>query len=103
MRLHGKIDENQTAIVDALRAVGATVHSTASLGEGFPDILVGFRLSTFLLEVKAEEGVLNPAQRKWHHNWQGRPVVVVRSPEEALIAIGAVSKTKAERLREIQK
>ena len=103
MRLHGKIDENQSAIVDALRAVGATVHSMASLGDGALDLLVGFRLAMFLLEVKAEKGVLTPAQRKWHHSWQGRPVVVVRSPEEALIAIGALSKTNAERLIEIQK
>ena len=103
MRLHGRIDENQTAIVDALRAVGATVHSTASLGDGFPDLLVGFRLGMFLLEVKTEKGVLTPEQRKWHHHWQGRPVIVVRSPQEALIAIGAVSKTNAERLRETQK
>ena len=45
------IDDNQNDIVTALRKAGATVR-IISQGEGIPDLLVGFRGETMLMEVK---------------------------------------------------
>lgn len=96
MRRAAKIDANQNEIVEALRAVGATVQSLAACGNGVPDLLVGFRRGTWLLEVKdghkppsARE--LTPDQVRWHCDWTGCPCSVVNSVEEALAFIGAIS------------
>jgi hypothetical protein len=93
-------DKNEPAIVKALVAAGATVTRISEMG--VPDLLVGFRGDTFLLEVKRpvgprggrrpkgglDERGLAKTQVEWWAKWTGRPPVVVTSPEEALAAIG---------------
>lgn len=95
MRRAAKIDANQPEIVDALRRVGATVQSLAQVGDGVPDLLVGFRGLTHLLEVK--DGRKPPSARKltkdqqdWHRYWRGSDVYIVTCVEEALKAIGVL-------------
>ena len=95
MRRAAKVDANQDQVVSALRAAGATVQSLAAIGNGVPDLLVSFRDGMYLLEVK--DGSKPPSARaltedqvRWHAAW-GCPVHVVKSPEEALRAIGATS------------
>jgi hypothetical protein len=68
--------------------------------DGAPDLAVGFRGQTYLLEIKAPEGPrggasrngqkLGELQREWQRTWNGSPVIVVRSSFGALAAIGAV-------------
>lgn len=96
MRRAAKIDANQPEIVAALRKVGATVAILAAVGDGVPDLLVGFRRSTFMLEVKdgrkpPSERQLTPDQIKWHVEWNGGPCTVVNGVDEALAFIGATS------------
>ena len=43
MRRAARIDRNQPEIVKALRQVGAHVTSLAAVGDGVPDLLVGFQ------------------------------------------------------------
>lgn len=93
-RRAARVDANQGEIVQALRAAGAVVYSTAAVAHGFPDLTVGYRRVTYLLEVKdgskppsARE--LTPDQLTWHTTWNGGPCVVVNSVGEALAAIGA--------------
>ena len=62
MRRAAKVDGNHGEIVKALRRVGATVKSLAMVGDGCPDLLVGFRGVLVLLEVK--DGSLPPSARK---------------------------------------
>ena len=89
-----KADANQAAIVAALRQVGASVVDTSAVGiAGFPDLVVGFRRSTFLLEVKNPttrygRAGLNANQRAALAVWNGAPPIVVRDMDEALRAIG---------------
>ena len=47
-----KVDRNQTEIVQALRDYGAFVVSLATVGKGVPDLLVGFKRHTILMEIK---------------------------------------------------
>lgn len=96
MRRAAKVDANQAEIVAALRKVGATVQSLAATGSGVPDLLVGFRGNTFLIEVKdgrlppsARE--LTPDQIEWHVEWRGGACTVVNSVDEALAFIGATA------------
>lgn len=94
MRRAAKVDTNQAEIVTILRQVGATVTPIHMIGQGVPDLLVGYRQANFLLEVK--DGSKPPSAQKltrdeqeWHDEWRGS-VVVVRSADEALKAVGAL-------------
>ena len=76
MRRAAKVDDNHGKIVAALRKAGASVHSGAALGQGFPDLIVGYGGRTFLCEVK--DGSKPPSARKltldqvkFKDNWQG--------------------------------
>lgn len=89
-----RTDDNQRTIIAALRAVGASVQSLVSVGNGVPDLLVGYRRLLYLLEVKnpeqdANKQRLTPLEASWHSTWAGPPVTVVRTVDEALAAIGA--------------
>lgn len=95
MRRAARTDANQQAVIDVLRQVGATVHSLASMGQGCPDLLVGFRGRTCLMEVKdgskpPSERRLTPDQVVWHRDWTGGSLTVVNSPEDALKVIGVI-------------
>jgi hypothetical protein len=84
----GHRDATQALIVQTLRDVGASVFDAADVGGGFPDLVVGFRGVTHLLECKIPKGKLRPSQEKFQQKWRGAPFVVVRSPADALRAIG---------------
>lgn len=94
MRRAARTDANQKEIVNALRRVGATVHDTSRLGEGFPDIVAGYRSINYFLEVKdgskpPSQKKLTEAEAKWHSEWSGQSAVV-ESVDEALRVIGAI-------------
>jgi len=89
MRRAAKVDANHSTIIAALRQVGATVQDLAKVGQGCPDILVGFRGRNYLMEIKMNKGKPTPAQDAWHLTWQGQ-VVIVRTADEALHVIGAI-------------
>lgn len=80
-------DSNELAIKAALEQLGATVVQLSQ--KGLPDLLIGFRGETYLLEVKTKTGKLTPAQIAFREAWQGKPIVVIRSLEEALEVLGA--------------
>lgn len=84
--LQGKRDANEPGIIAALEAEGATVFPNP-IGQGKPDLTVGFNKINTLMEVKTPSGRLNKKQVEWHSSWAGQ-VCVVRTPSEALSAIG---------------
>ena len=90
MRRHGRVDANQGDIVGALLLVGATPRSLSSLGDGCPDLLVGFRQRTYLMEIKSPKGRLTDQQKDWIASWNGSPVHIVHTIDEALKAIGVL-------------
>jgi hypothetical protein len=87
-----KTDANQASIIAVLREVGATVVDLSAVGKGVPDLLVGFRGATYLLEVKNVKGKnkTTPDQDVFYAWWRGGPVHIVRTADEALSAIGAI-------------
>lgn len=95
MRRAAHVDSNQGEIVDALRAAGASVEpKLARLGEGVPDILVGIRGVTTVMEIKDGkkfpcERRLTEAEEKWHNAWHGSKHVV-ESPEQALAVLATM-------------
>jgi hypothetical protein len=89
MRRAARVDANQDQIVAALRAAGASVQSLAQIGQGCPDILVALRGAMWLMELKTGKAEPNDKQAKWHIEWCA-PVHVVRTPDEALRAVGVL-------------
>lgn len=95
----GRVDANQGRIVAALRGMGCSVAVTSQVGQGLPDLLVGWQGHTVLLEVKdgakrASDQKLTDAEAYFLAHWRGGPAVVVRDEREALNAvIAAVSGT----------
>ena len=83
-----RIDANQNDIVAALRACGAVVR-VVTQGDGIPDLLVGYRGYTLLLEVKdgskpPSARTLSEAEQKFFYEWRGGIVAIVNSADEAL-------------------
>ena len=87
MRYAARIDANQTQIVSALRAAGASVWII-----GLPvDLLVGYKGHTFLVEVKTNaKKRLTGLQADFFENWGGGTLCRIDSPEAALRMIGVI-------------
>lgn len=89
-----KVDANQPAIIQAFRDVGASVEPLHFVGQGFPDILVGFRGQNWLIEIK--DGSQPPSKKRltddetdWHRKWNGQ-VAIVENDHQALQLIGVI-------------
>ena len=83
------MDANQSAVVAGLRRVGCSVAILSDLGDGIPDLLVGVRGQTFLLEVKdgnapPSERKLTPDQQVFRDTWRGGPLITVESVDDAV-------------------
>ena len=91
MKRYPRLDVNQPEIVRALRSCGVSVTSLASIGSGCPDLLCGYKLRNFLLEIKSEDGKLTSDERQWHNHWNGA-VFTVRTVDEALLICGVTAK-----------
>ena len=87
MRYAARVDENQAAIVEALRKAGAYVWVI-----GLPvDLLCGFRGHTWLIEIKRDSKArLTPLQQDFFENWSGSTLARVDGPEAALRMIGVL-------------
>lgn len=80
MRRAARVDENQAAIVLALRSAGCNVWVI-----GLPvDLLVGKNFRTVLVEVKTAKGKYTPLQEEFMSDWNGGPVATIRDVEGAL-------------------
>ena len=83
-----KVDANQSEIVQKLRRLGISVKSVATIGQGFPDLVVGYHGQNYLIELK-DEGK-SPSQRKltdqemkFQMGWRGQ-VDTCKSLQEIL-------------------
>ena len=90
-----KVDANQPEIVRDLRSVpGVVVTSTAAIGNGFPDIVVGYDHRNWLFEIKNPE--MEPSKRRltpmeilFHENWKlSGQVDVIETAEDAMKIMG---------------
>lgn len=82
MRRAAKIDATQTAIVEALRAIGVSVEIIAKP----VDLLVCCRGETSLIECKSPGGSFTKDQAEFLSRWPGK-VHVCRTPDEAIRAV----------------
>ena len=95
MRFRPRLDNTQREVVDRLRALGASVYSTAAMGNGLPDLIIGDCGDTDLAKCKSpramkKDGTQNARdkesrerQESWRERWKGRPPVTLLSADEA--------------------
>lgn len=81
MRRAARADDNQPEIVAAFRRCGASVQHLHQVGEGCPDIVVGYRGFNALVEIKdgskpASAQVLTDDEEKFFEEWRGSCHVV---------------------------
>ncbi len=92
---------NQTPLVKTLRKIPRlSVAITSGVGDGFPDLAVGYRGTTYLFEVKNKmhyrdgkprreqsAGKLTPSEERFHSEWSGH-AAVVETVDDVLREIG---------------
>jgi hypothetical protein len=96
MKYAAKVDRNQPEIVAALRAIGARVVCTHTMGQGMTDLVVDYHGRTCLMEIKdplqpPSKRRLTPAQAEFHAAWTG-PIYTVETPEEAVLCVTRLAK-----------
>jgi hypothetical protein len=90
MKYAARVDANQLATIKEFQRAmpDASVFDASACGEGFPDLVVGWRGNNYLFEVKNPEmspsrRALTEPQESFHGSWQGQ-VHVVHSAAEML-------------------
>lgn len=92
MKKYGRTDANQQEIVALLRQIpGVTCTSLAAVGDGVPDILLGYKGRNWLFEIKdgnkpPSKRRLTEAQKKFHAEWRGQ-IDVAKTFDEILEVI----------------
>jgi hypothetical protein len=80
-RRAARTDSNQTSLVKQLRQCGMSVAITSSLGDGFVDIVVGFKGQNMMCEIKDPEKPpsarkLTSEEKIFHEKWRGQIAIV---------------------------
>ena len=96
MRRRAKVDGNQARVVTALRCVpGVSAEPGLSrLGQGWPDLLVGYQVKTWPVELKdsaqpASKRKLTEDEVRWAERWRGS-YILATDAETILKQIGAM-------------
>jgi Holliday junction resolvase len=79
-----KVDNNQLEIVKAFRSMGATVLNLSGVGKGCPDLLIGYKGISVLVEIKSKTGKFTEPQLKFMEQWRGGAVNRIDSVDGAI-------------------
>lgn len=87
-----RVDDNQKQIVSQLRQLGATVRHLHMVGDGLPDIIVGYRKQNFLIEIKDGKKIkskkkLTDDEQEFFDTWKGQ-VDKCETLEEIIKVVG---------------
>lgn len=96
MRKKARVDDNQNAVVKALRQItGVTVAITSQLGNGLPDFIVGTKGKNYMIELKDGKKAnskkkLTEDEQEFHDKWKGS-IHVCESLDDVLNVINGKS------------
>ena len=79
-----RVDENQKQLVHTFIALGASVLNLSRVGQGCPDLLIGYKGKSVLVEVKSAKGTFTEPQIKFMQNWRGGAVSRIDSVDAAI-------------------
>jgi uncharacterized protein Usg len=86
MRKYGRKDTNQHKIEADLAGIGLTVQDLSPMGDGCPDLLVGFKGRNYLFEIKdpdqpPSKRKLTQFEKRWREVWKGQVHTVMTTEE----------------------
>jgi len=84
MKYAKRVDENQNLIKHSFIALGASVLNLSRVGQGCPDLLIGYKGKSVLVEVKSAKGTFTEPQIKFMKNWRGGAVSRIDSVDAAI-------------------
>lgn len=88
MRRANRKDGNQAEIMKQLKSVpNLSVFDTSRLGDGFPDLVVGYCGMSYLYEIKMPGCKLTPDEVKFSESWAGHWMIVY-CVEDILLDLG---------------
>lgn len=82
-----RTDSNHAEIIKALRKIpNLSVFSTHEVGNGFPDIVIGYKGINYLIEIKdgnkpPSARKLTDAELKFHNDWRGQIKIITNLDE----------------------
>ena len=80
-----RVDLNHQEVVKTLRSLGASVFDASRMGQGFPDLVIGYKHQTVLVEIKSGESKkFTVAQLKFMADWKGSAVVRINDVDGAI-------------------
>jgi len=79
-RRNPRRDGNEASLKLLLMDLGASWRPLS--GKGAPDGLVGWKLQTYLVEIKQPKGKLTADQKAWVDGWRGGAVHILRTAED---------------------
>jgi hypothetical protein len=92
----GRKDHNHSAITAAFLSIpGVSIFDLSDIGRGVPDLIVGVRGESLLVEIKnpathyGRKG-LNRRQLAFQADWKGGPIHVVRTIDDVIELVNSV-------------
>lgn len=80
----GRPDANHGEIVGWYEALYCSVLDLHSVGFGCSDVLIGCAGVNDLVEIKTEDGELEPSQVRFNRDWRGRRPIIVRTQDDVI-------------------
>ena len=87
-----RVDDNQKQIVKQLRQLGISVQHLHTIGQGCPDLLLGYRNKNYLIELKDAKKIksakkLTDDEQEFFKDWRGQ-VSKCETLEEIIKIVG---------------
>jgi len=80
-----RVDENQKTLIHTFIALGASVLNLSTVGRGCPDLLIGYKGKTVLVEIKSsEKSKYTDPQVKFMQEWRGGAISRINSVDAAI-------------------
>ena len=76
------LDSHHVESCKFLQQIGFSIDDTSKRGSGRQDVCVGAGGVDFRLEFKTGDAPSTEAQERFHREWRGRKIVILRSLEE---------------------
>jgi rhamnose utilization protein RhaD (predicted bifunctional aldolase and dehydrogenase) len=80
-----RVDENQKQLIHTFIALGASVLNLSRVGQGCPDLLIGYKNKSILVEIKKDsKSTFTEPQIKFMQEWRGGTVSRIDSVDAAI-------------------
>ena len=92
-------DSNHDELVKVYLSLHCGVLDTHAMGFGMPDILVHFSGYCCPVEIKSQDGELEPSQVRFIREWKGPRIEVVRTPDDVIAHVTRIRQQQATGVR----